>query len=40
MEDAFDSVEHNFLPRRYELNTRFIGWAEQALDRITAPTHL
>ncbi|UKA61114.1 Fis family transcriptional regulator [Arthrobacter sp. FW306-04-A] len=32
-------VEHNVLPRRDELNTRFTGWAEQALDRIITPNH-
>lgn len=32
-------VEHNALPRRDELSTRFSDWAEQALDRITNPSH-
>jgi integrase len=32
-------VEHNALPRRDELSARFSGWAEQALERITSPSH-
>lgn len=32
-------VEHNALPRRDELSARFNDWAEQALDRITSPSH-
>ncbi|WP_285243001.1 hypothetical protein [Pseudarthrobacter sp. fls2-241-R2A-127] len=32
-------VEHNALPLRDELSTRFSDWAEQALDRITSPNH-
>jgi integrase len=32
-------VEHNALPRRDELSTRFSVWAEQALDRISSPSH-
>ena len=32
-------VEHHALPRRDELSIRFSDWAEQALDRITSPSH-
>ncbi|UXM89906.1 tyrosine-type recombinase/integrase [Paenarthrobacter sp. JL.01a] len=32
-------VEHNALPRRDELSAKFSDWAEQALDRITSPSH-
>jgi integrase len=32
-------VEHNALPRRDEFSARFSDWADQALDRITSPSH-
>ena len=32
-------VEHNVLPRRDELNSRFTNWAGQALNRITTQNH-
>lgn len=32
-------VEHNVLPRRDELNTRFTNWAGQAIDRVTTQNH-
>lgn len=32
-------VEHNVLPRRDELSTRFTSWAGQAIDRVTTQNH-